>query len=54
MHKIEKNTIYNISEEDVQRQTTRQIDDQTVKKQNFHRTIALEAGPINQVESECF
>ena len=41
-----------ISDKAVQRQTTRQRDDQTDKKQTFHRSTTLQAGPINQVDNE--
>ena len=43
-----------ISDEAVHSQTARQIDDQTDKKETFHRTTTLQAGPINQVENDCF
>ena len=43
-----------ISDEAVQRQTFRQRDDQTDKKQTFHRSTTLQAGPINQVDNDCF
>ena len=31
-----------------------QRDDQTDEKQTFYQTITLQAGPINQVDDDCF
>ena len=51
--KSKKSNVY-ISDEAVQSWTARQRDDQTDKKETFHRTAALQAGLINQVENDCF
>ena len=42
------------SDKAVHSQKARQRDDQIDRKQIFHKTITLQAGPINQVDNNCF
>ena len=51
--KSKKSNIY-ILDEAVDSKTAKQRDDQTDRKQTFHRTTTPQAGPINQVDTECF
>ena len=52
-NKWKKSDIH-VLDEAVHSQTARQRDDQTDRKQTFHRTTTLQAGPINQEDNDCF
>ena len=52
MQKVEK-YVYN-SDEAVQSQKARQRDDHTDRKQTYYRTTTLQAGPVNQIDNNCF
>ena len=43
-----------IFDEAIHSQTTRRRDDQTDRKQTFHRIDTLQAGPVDQEGSDCF
>ena len=51
--KSKKANIY-ISDEAVHSQTARKKDEQTDRKQTFHRTTTLQAGLIKQLDNGCF
>ena len=51
--KSRRNLIY-ISDEAVHSQTARPRNQQTDRKQTFHRTTTLQAGLINQVDNDSF
>ena len=53
MQKLKKCNIY-ILDEAVDSKTARLRDDQTDRKQTFHRTTTVQAGPVNHEDKQCF